>query len=421
MAVTVGTTTSTPHRTAPQRWAYPALMGVLMVALGTSGAPAPLYGIYADEWQYAPITTTIVFAVYAAAALVAVLTTGAISDRFGRKPVLLTAIALIFVGLAVFATAESPMALMVARTLHGLGVGACVVAGTAALLDVRPGDGARTGARTGIAFNAGIGAAVLGTAWIADAGPDPLVTPFVVLGALTLIMFVAIALMHETHTQNRAVALHIARPRVPSEIAHHFRFSALGVMASWSVLGVFLSLFPVIAAHAVGATHVLFGGAMVAAMAGSASVSMAAGQRLSARSAAIGGDIGTAAMLLISVLALDSGNGWLIAAASVLLGLSFGLAFSGSLRHLTQRVPAQHRGEVMSAFYLLAYIALGVPTIVAGLAATHWGTTTIFLPFMATVAVFCVGAAVLGLLTTSHERPSGSFANGELQNLPQGN
>ncbi|RYJ05067.1 MAG: MFS transporter, partial [Actinomycetales bacterium] len=58
-------------RPTTQRWAYPMLLAVMVVGLGTSGAPAPLYGIYAAKWGFAPLTTTIVFAVYAAAALVA--------------------------------------------------------------------------------------------------------------------------------------------------------------------------------------------------------------------------------------------------------------------------------------------------------------------------------------------------------------
>ena len=76
---------------------------LVAVALGTSAAPAALYGRYAQRWDFAPLTTTIIFSVYAGAALVAVLVTGAISDRFGRKPVLLSAVALILVGVIVLA------------------------------------------------------------------------------------------------------------------------------------------------------------------------------------------------------------------------------------------------------------------------------------------------------------------------------
>ncbi len=61
----------TPTRNArraggePLVGAYPLLIALLAVALGVSGVPAPLYGVYEREWHLAPITTTLVFAVYA--------------------------------------------------------------------------------------------------------------------------------------------------------------------------------------------------------------------------------------------------------------------------------------------------------------------------------------------------------------------
>src|SRR3954454_10612007 len=75
-----------------QRWAYPLLLVLSGVALGVSGVPAPLYGIYETTWHLSPLSTTIVFAVYAFAALAAVLVSGRISDVVGRKPVLVGAI-----------------------------------------------------------------------------------------------------------------------------------------------------------------------------------------------------------------------------------------------------------------------------------------------------------------------------------------
>jgi len=82
---------------------------------------------------------------------------------------------------------------------------------------------------------------------------------------------------------------------------------------------------------------------------------------------------------------------------AVLLGLTFGLAFGGSLRHLGSVVPAGQRGEVMSAYYVLAYGAMAVPTVLAGWAATTWGLAAVFPWFTAAVAVACIAAGSLGL------------------------
>jgi MFS family permease len=383
--------------------AYPLLIALLAVALGVSGVPAPLYGVYEREWHLAPITTTLVFAVYAFAALGAVLVAGQVSDRYGRKPLLVGAAVAMVAGLVVFMTADSVAALFVARALHGAAVGVTVVAGSAALLDLRPHDGARTGLLTGIMFNVGMAVTILGASLLAQYGPDPMVTPYAVVGLVVLLILFNLLLMGETHQTRSTTPIRVTRPSVPRAIRHDFRFAVLGVMASWSVLGVYLSLFPAFAGQSTGIHSLVFGGAVVAAMASAAAVSQAIGSRLPARTAAIGGDFGTAVALVTSVLALDSHRAWLVAAAAVFMGLSFGLAFGGSLRHLGQVVPADHRGEVMSAYYVLAYGAMAVPTILAGWAATQWSLATIFPWFTAAVALACLLAGLLGLVARRPE------------------
>jgi len=126
-------------------------------------------------------------------------------------------------------------------------------------------------------------------------------------------------------------------------------------------------------------------------------VSQAVGGRWDARRNAIIGDFATAVALGLSVLALASHQAVLVVGSSVLLGLSFGMAFGGSLRYLGGVVPADRRGEVMSAYYLAAYSAMVVPTIFAGWAATTWGLAPVFPWFTAFVALASIVAGTLGL------------------------
>jgi MFS family permease len=69
------------------------LASLIVALLASSAAPTPLYAIYQAQWHFTPITTTVVFGVYAVAVLVGLLTMGKLSDHVGRRPVLLTAIA----------------------------------------------------------------------------------------------------------------------------------------------------------------------------------------------------------------------------------------------------------------------------------------------------------------------------------------
>ena len=59
----------------------------------------------------------------------------------------------------------------------------------------------------------------------------------------------------------------------------------------------------------------------------------------------------------------------------------------------------------MSAFYVLAYTAMAVPTILAGWAATEWGLAAVFPWFSLATALACLAAGragrALGRLVTA--------------------
>ncbi|MFC8532082.1 MFS transporter [Nocardia sp. NPDC057227] len=389
--------TATIAQPAVQRWAYPLVLVATGVALGVSGAPAPLYGLYESEWNLSPLTTTVIFAVYAVAALAAVLVTGRISDVLGRKPVLLGAFGTMIAGLVVFVAADSVPMLVLARALHGMAVGATVVAGAAALLDLRPHRGARSGQLSGVAFNVGMAVTILGSALLAQYAPYPLRTPYVVISVVCLAIAAGVIALREPHAARVAGRIRIARPSVPAEIRGDFWFSAIGVMAAWSVLGVLLSLYPSLAARQTGIHNLVFGGAVVAATALSAALVQLVATRVPARRAAVVGDIGMAFALLALIPALATHSWVAVLLAGVFLGATFGLGFGGSLRHLSDVVPQHRRGETMSAYYLLAYTAMALPTVLAGWAANTWGLSTVFPWFVSAAAVACLVAAGLGL------------------------
>ncbi|MEV6136994.1 MFS transporter [Nocardia sp. NPDC051990] len=391
-----------------QRWAYALILAASGVALGVSGVPAPLYGMYQKEWHFTPLTTTFVFAVYAFAALAAVLVSGRISDVVGRKPVLLGAFATMIIGLVVFLLADNVAMLLVARALHGFAVGSTVVAGAAALLDLRPKRGARSGQLSGVAFNVGMAVAILGSALLAQYAPHPLRMPYVVVTVVCLLIGIGVIALREPHTARIAGRITIAKPAVPQEIRGDFWFSALGVMAAWSVLGVLLSLYPSLASAETGIHNLVFGGAVVASTAVAGAMVQLFATGIPARRAAIGGDTGMAVALVLTVPALHTGNWVMVLLAGVLLGATFGLGFGGSLRHLSEVVPQHKRGETMSAYYLLAYSAMALPTILAGWAATEWGLSEVFPWFVGVVAIACLVAAGVGLRNQGEAKTQGA-------------
>ncbi|GAA3950469.1 MFS transporter [Gordonia caeni] len=388
-----------PRHVHPQRWSFLLLLALLALALGTSALPSPLYPIYAEQWGFGPLTTTLIFAVYAIGALAAALTVGPISDAIGRKPVLVTALITILVGLGIFLIATQVWELLLARLLHGAAIGATIVVSGAALLDVRPYDGARNGAVSGAALNAGIALTVLGAACAAQWASSPLRIPFAIMVVIVALLLAAVIALVEPHTGRTGDRIRIQRPSTPESIRADFWFSGIGILTSWSVLGVFLSLYPALAQQTTGQASVIFVGVVIALMAAAAAASQWAGGRFTPRHTAIAGDLGMIVALVGAIFAVRSGSAVAVVADAMFLGAVFGLAFGGSLRHLSEVAPADSRGQVMSAYYLLGYLAMGVPTVIAGALATRYGTGAIFPWFAGAVALGCLGAAILGLVT----------------------
>jgi MFS family permease len=290
--------------------------------------------------------------------------------------------------------------LIVARAIHGAAVGSIVVAGAAALLDLRPDHGVRSGQLTGVSFNIGLTVAIVGSSLLAQYAPHPMRTPYAAVVLICAVVGVGVVALREPHTARSRGRIRIVRPAVPQEISSDFWFSALGVMASWSVLGVLLSLYPTLAAQQTGMHNLVFGGAVVGTTAFAAAMAQLFASRVPARRAAVLGDIGMAVVLLLTIPALTTHSWPVVLAAAALLGGTFGLGFGGSLRHLSNVVPSDRRGETMSAYYLLAYTAMAVPTIVAGWGATQWPLSVVFPWFAGAVAAACLAAAAIGAVSS---------------------
>jgi hypothetical protein len=112
------------------------LASIIVSFLAASSVPTPLYALYAAQWDFSPLATTVVFGAYALAVLASLLTFGKLSDHVGRRPVLLTALVLQAVAMVQFATAGGLETLLGARIVQGVATGALLGAAGAALLDL---------------------------------------------------------------------------------------------------------------------------------------------------------------------------------------------------------------------------------------------------------------------------------------------
>src|ERR1700758_3245713 len=108
--------------------------GAMLIA-ASSSAVTPLYHLYQESMHLTPFWITVVFSIYVASLLTALLTVGGLSDYVGRRPVILAALLANAVAMILFAEARDVGQLILARVVQGLSVGVGTTALGAAILD----------------------------------------------------------------------------------------------------------------------------------------------------------------------------------------------------------------------------------------------------------------------------------------------
>ena len=108
--------------------------------------------------------------------------------------------------------------------------------------------------------------------------------------------------------------------------------------------------------------------------------------------------------MLVIVLASAEDSAALLPIGALIGGAGFGVAFLGSLRQLSGRSRNEHRAEVMSAFYVVAYASLSVPAILAGMLVTPLGLRARFEIFGSVVAAIAVVLALEAWRTRPQSR-----------------
>jgi len=384
----------------PRVAAFLLLASITVSFLAGSSAPTPLYAIYRSEWHFSATMMTVIFGVYALAVLVALLVTGRLSDHVGRRPVLLAAIATQVVTMALFAEAGSLGQLILARVLQGLSAGAALGAIGAGLLDIDRTQGAIANSVTPPVGTAA-GAVLAGILVQYFAHPTQLV--YVVLAVVLVLQGIGVALMTETHTP-RPGALASLKPhlRFSPEVRRALVLGAPALVAAWAMAGFFASLGPSLVQTLFGTTT-LVGSLSLFVMATSAALftwllrnlSGAALTRLGASVLAIG----TAGIML----SFPQHSALIFWAALPVAGAGFGAAFQGAVRTIATHAPAHERAGALSIAFVISYLAMGLPAIVAGYLVTRQGD------LIATAAEFGVFVIVLAAVALA-ATPAGGKA-----------
>lgn len=367
--------TSAAVRTTPTTrtggWVAVAL-GMLAVAYGGNEF-TPLLVMYRDGYGFSPVVVDAFLFAYVVGIVPALLIGGPLSDRFGRRPLMLPAPAIAAAGSVVIAVGAHSAALLVTgRVLSGIALGLGMAVGGSWVKELSgaagsPGAGARRAAMS-LTAGFGIGAGVAGV--LAQWAPWREVLPYALHAVLALAAVVAMLRVPETcrpdATDRNSLASDL---RIPS--ASHRRFLTVVLpVAPWvfGAAGIAYAVLPALMAESVGSAPIAFSALMCVVGLGFGFAIQSLGRRIdspvSARAVLVALGIVVVGMLLASVAASEL-TVPLALLASAVLGCGYGMAMVSGLQEVQRIAGPRDLAGLTAVFYSVTYLGFAVPAILA--------------------------------------------------------
>ena len=369
-----------------------------MTFAASGAAPTTLYHQYQEIFGLTPFILTVIFSVYVLSLLGALLTVGSLSDYIGRRPAILAALSLNVAAMLMFIAADSAATLIAARAVQGFATGLATATLGAAIMDT---DRSRGPVLNSITAFVGLTAGSLGGGALVTYAPDPLQLVYAVLLALSAAEALLLWYMAETVTPKPG-ALTSLRPHisVPARAWRALVQVTPVTIASWALGGFYFSLMPSLIRVATGVTSPFVGGLVVSALTFSGAIAVLSLRNASARRILSGGIPALVAGVAITLAGVQMQRVSLMLIGTVIAGIGFGAAFSGSMRTVMPHAEAHERAGLLSAFYVEGYLSFSLPAILTGLVAPIAGLPLAADVYGAVVIVLALGS-LLAMLRSS--------------------
>jgi MFS family permease len=375
------------------------LASITLFFLAASSAPTPLYAVYQARWGFSPITTTVVFGVYAVAVLMALLVVGSLSDHIGRRPVLLAAIAVQMVAMVLFITAHGVPELFAARVVQGLSTGSALGAVGAGMLDI---DRVRGTVTNAVAPILGTATGALLSGIFVQFLPVPTHLIYLVLLAVLVLQAVGVLLMAET-AQPQPGAWRSLRIQVglPPAVRSAFLVAVPVLVALWSLGGFYASLGPALTRVVTGSSSPVLGGLGLSVLAFSGAAAVLATRNVRPDRQMTLSTVALLVGVALIVVSVDELSSSLFFLGTAISGAGFGAAFQGAIRMVVPLARVHERSGVLSLLFVVSYLALGLPAVVGGYLVVHDGGLISTARTYGAGVMVLAGLALLGSLSRS--------------------
>ncbi len=372
----------------PRGWRRVAFL-LFVIGWGANHFGALLL-VYRAKLQLDPAAPQLLFGIYALGLVPGLLLSGPLSDRFGRRALVLPAAALCFVASAVLGIGGGHFELLVVgRLLYGIGCGAVMNPGAVWVLelshDAVGGSGAR---RATVALSSGFGFGPLISGVLAQYAPYPTVLPYLI----HLATLVAAILICATASGGRKTD----GPRRALLGIGLDRTNRRGFLLGVAGMAPFVFAFPVIVftvmpvmlgPGALGSAPIAYIGLLAAVTLGAGVLAQPVTRRFDPTlSSRIGLGFGTLGCLLGAYVVSAHVASLLLLVAPV-LGVGYGVCMTSGLRNVELLAKPETRGGLTGLYYVLTYVGFAAPYILAKLTRSIDPATTL------------VGIAVLSSVT----------------------
>lgn len=393
--------------------AWVAVSATMAAVAWGGNAFTPLLIMYRQVSDFSTLTVDILLGAYVLGIVPALLIGGPLSDRYGRRPLLLPAAPLSLLGSLVIAIFPDnvPM-LALGRVLCGVALGLVMAVGTTWIKELSATDDAAAGPRRAavsltLGFLVGAGVASLLAQW----GPWQTHLPYGVHIVITVITGVWLFSVPETRTVVPAADRVPLRQDLRIPPVGHRRFLRVVLpVAPWvfGAVGSAYAVLPGLVSDQAGDFPIAFAGLLtVITLLAGFGVQMVARHidtDSSARASVTALTILVVGMCLAS-WASASLSLALVVIAAMTLGAGYGIALVAGLAEVQRIATADDLAGLTAVYYSIAYLGFFIPAIMASLA--NWfGYPQMF--------GFGVGAALLSLAivaaaSTAH-LPTRSYA-----------
>jgi predicted MFS family arabinose efflux permease len=342
---------------------------------------------------------TVVFGVYALAILAGLLFAGRLSDHVGRRPVLIAATLAQAMTMVLFATAASAAGLVLARIVQGLITGAALSAVGAAMIDLNKSRGTVANA-VAPAFGSAAGGIVAG--FFVQFLPAPMHLVYAALAAVYVTQAVGLKFMKEPIAPIPG-AWSSLRPQLalPSAAREPLLLALPVLIAVWALGGLYNSLGPALVRGMLRSNAPLLGGLAIFVLAASGGIAVLLLQNLEARKTMTLGSASLLAGVGLAVFALTRSEVALFFLGAAVAGVGFGTGFQGAVRTVVSVAAPHERAGTLSIVFIVSYIALGVPAIIAGATVRHGNLLATAQVFGAAVMALAAAALIAGVFTSS--------------------